>query len=1615
MDETRLSNVARLADWIKTQYNNQSSPATFYSISASTNCCDTATARLDPLNHTGGSGENPLSRNFNWTLPLVALPGRAGLDLSLKLSYNSLVWTKSGSYISFDDDRGFPGPGFRLGFPVIQPQYFNAEVGKYGFLLIGSDGSRTELRRVGTSTLYESADSSYLLLDASTMVLRTTDGTQLKYELKGSDFQCTEIKDRNGNYITINYTTSGRIDTVIDTLGRSIKFNYDANGWLTSITQIWNQNQPSQVTHNWATFDYTNTTIQTNFTGLTLNGPSNGSTIKTVSKVTLADSSHFDFSYTSWGQVWKVSSFAADNHLLNYRSYNLPQTATAQTDCPRFTERRDWAENWNQNVSGVEQEAITTFAEPASETSPLIGGGSLIGIRAHVTAPDLTSTKIFFIDPAGTTTDWQRGLPALVNTYDSSGTLQRQVKTTWTQNNTSVSYPDNPRVTETNTYDPAGNRARVQLTYQQFTFANGTGCQLPRDTYEYAANASTILRSTRTDYHTGTAYTDRRIIGLVTERRLYDGDVNGSGVLMSKTGIYYDNENSSTSIQGTDAPIQHDNTNYTANFVTGRANLSSVRRYNVTNIAQFTTTRNKFNTAGAILSTTDASNHTAQVSYGDSFSDGNNSRNTLAYPTTLTDPDNYTSTAKYNFDFGAVTYKRTPQPNTTQNQPGPEQTITYDQLGRVQQVTNQVNGAYTRFVYPNTMTRVDTYATLQDSLGEAYSAQYADGAGRVIANATQHPGSVGGYSGQKFVYDVMGRRIKTSNPTETSASGAPAQWAAAGDDAATGWIYTQQSYDWKGRPLVTTNQDGTTKTASYAGCGCAGGEVVTLTDEGTLNGGVARKRQQKVYSDVLGRTVKTETLNWENGSVYAATVQAYNVLDQVTLTRQFAGAEGSATYQDTTMSYDGYGRLSSQHVPEQIGATTWAYNADDTAQSVTDARGAITTFTYNARHLPTGMTHTLGSEVLTQSFSYDAARNRTSMTDPSGSTFYHFTAFSQIDSETRTFLGLGGSYTLTYEYTLTGQLKNLTDHTNQRVNYSYDEVGRLNNIVGTNYSANQFITSIKARAWGDSSEIIYGNGLKATFNYNNRLQTEHFQLTTSGGTNRLSRDYEYHQDGSIRYSQNLLDAVLDRSFEYDHVGRLTKAFSGAEARGEPATTNRPYKETATYDEFDHLKIRSSLHWSRVLGFGSSDTYVNNRRVNWTYDANGNWLSNGQRSQAYDAAGRTKSITWSTGDQFTQSYDADGRRVKTVDDNITTYYLRSTVLNGQVIEELNASGTKEKGFIYAGEKMIAHHGTNGNLILEHEDPSGLSVRTSTPGSDVTGYWAELDPWGAEVLASDPYLADPQFSGGRGEGGSPVFPGFGDISMPSLGCTQMLDGVLSLCDFIERNRNGGGIQQERLLRNGKVQRRTIDMVLGITRVWHPASDDPLDELNALVPGYWELLDEPPVDEKDLKAQRARIARMLQDKRCAQFIERLLNEVKRITGQDYGDVLTTFDKINFYWKELPPSTGGEAVIRNKEKAAVISDRVKTERFISSDRTAFLDRSTTQSFLAETLHHTSTVTRPFSDGVFAQALNNLLVQDKLDVARTFDPRDTTSAAVDASGKYWHYTVDNNCPVPKR
>jgi YD repeat-containing protein len=1388
---------------------------------------DSSTARLDPLNTTGGGGENPLSRNFNWKLPLVGLPGRAGLDLGLTLSYNSLVWTKIGnSVISFDDDRGFPAPGFRLGFPTIQSLFFNSETGKNAYLLIGPDGSRTELRATTDPTLYESSDSSHLLLDVSLltdpvdprMVLKSSDGSQLTYKFIGQAYACTEIKDRNGNYITINYNTSGlatgRIANIHDTLNRVITFNYDANGLLSSITQEWKRQPPNEtqvITHTWASFTYEDLPIQTTFhSSLSVTGVVNN-TAKVLTKVTLADNSqtvannsHVDFSYTPFGQVWKISTFAADNQLLNHRAYKLPKSplwtdAPIQDDCPRFTERRDWGQWANGDTNKAPtagEEAVTIFSatSPASWTMP--DQTQHAGVSVQVTEPDGTFQKIYYADTvAGVTKRWLRGLPELTENFDIGGTVAlRRIFTTWEQDNETLSYELNPRVKESAIYDPAlTHPKRTRISYQAFTPPTGSSYKLPRDFFEYDESAANVLRSTRKDYVDGddaikAPYLSRRILGLVKEHKVYQGDVTNGGVVMARVGFSYDE---SGSIQGSDAPVQHDNTNYASGFVTGRGNLSTVTRYNV-EVSASTSSKMEYNTAGAVVSSKNALDKELKIDYTDSFSDGNNTRGTFAYPTTVTDPDNFYSTAKYNFDFGSVTYRQTPPPNaTTQAVPsptpvGPVRTFSYDDLGRLERTTSLVTNVYTRYQYPASKIRIETFSTLVAGKGEAKTFNILDGFGRTIASASDHPATTGTssrFDAQRMAYDVMGRVIKTSNPAETSASGDdPAQWALVEGDAGSNWqnLYTQYTYDWKGRPLITTNTDGTTKSVTYGGCGCAGGEVVTANDEGTIVNGVTKTRQNKTYTDVLGRVVKTEVWNFDGTgpggvgrAIYSTTVTTYNVRDQVTLIRQYKGAPPSnyltdlscetGTCQKTEVTYDGYGRQDSKHLPEQrqtpYAKTSWTYNADDTVNTKTDGRGAVSTYGYgtsgNNRRLVKTISHTLsGSLPIEVTFDYDAAGNRKSMSHfingtEQDSCDYTYDELSRLTSETRHITALegsatGGDYNIGYGYTLGSQVSSVTDPFGSTTNLNYDAIGRTESVTGEYAGVNRtYASDIEYRAWG----AVKRHGVQ-TITYNNRMrptQFRHFQYRY---------DYNYHPDGQLKHLTDLDDMVgspslvqfhyMSRDYGYDAAGRVVRVDGTDNPLVNGGIVPAPFVGNYGYDEFNNMVGRSGYY---ALNTSTTDsaTFVDNKRTNtgWTYDADGRVLTsadtatNTSQTWSYDAAGSQIGISEVNAGATTTNtlnYDGNGKLLyesvttTTPQSTKTNYLIHSTVL-GTMLTKLDALGNKDITYVPTNGLTFSTQTKdfNGNPIV------GGALR------DVTGLQEDgkaVDPFGARVMNVQP---------------------------------------------------------------------------------------------------------------------------------------------------------------------------------------------------------------------------------------------------------------------------------------
>jgi len=1263
------------------------------------------TARTRPANNTGGPGVTLGSRNFNWSLPIVGLKGRAGLDLSISLYYNSLVWTKQGTAIQYNADHGTPAPGFQIGLPRLQAQYYNSDNNAYAYTMITPSGGRVEMKQVGTSSVYESSDGSYIQLSfaGSTPIVKTTDGTQFTFgSLVSGEWLCTKIEDRNGNYMSATYDTgNGHLLTITDTLARVVNFNYDGDSNLSTITQTWGGS-----THTWATFIYGSVNMSLNFPGLTAYGADASQTV--LSYVVFPENTSYNFDYNSYGQVYQIRHKAPDGHELEHTWYQM-NTGSAQTDCPRFTERHDYAQDWNNNQEAISYYAVTDNATWTNPETNIQQTGTLV----QQTAPDGTTVYKQYSHASG----WDSGMPQLAENW-SGQTRKKYVSTTWTQDNTALSYPENPRVSEVNIYDDGGNRRRTTIDY--------TSYNLPSAVKEWTSAAANVLyRQTTTAYRFDTEYINRRIIGLVDSVQVTDG----GSALVAKTTYGYDWDWSGDMFQDTPAAAtQHDRTNYGPGLIYGRGNLSQMARWDINDPQNLNggavETKWRVNSTGSVLIIRDHLWHQTSIDYADSFSDSLN-RNTFAFPTKITDADGNYSTVRYNFDFGAVTQTHAPTSGTGGGTTYVDELRTYDAFGRLTQATNQTNSAYTRFVYETNANYVHTYQTVIDltQANELHSWQVMDGAGRVRASASDHPGSTGGFSGQYIVYDNMGRTIRQSNPTEMNGL-----WEPTGDDSL--WRETTQTYDWKGRPTQTTNTDGTMKVVSYGGCGCAGGEVTTTQDE--------HGRQRRFTKDGLGRLASVEELNWDT-SVYATTSYAYNARDQITQLNQ-AG-------QLRSFSYDGHGRLQSRTTPEQ-GAMSYSYNQDDTTNTVTDARGAKTVFTYNARRLPTNITYDLSSVISGQNvadtpgvaFAYDAAGHRTSMTDGLGSVSYNYNNLSQLTSETRNFTGVA-SLTLSYGYNLAGELSGITNQWGSVVGYGYDKSGRLSGVTGSGLvSAPTYASAISYRAFGSVKGVSYGDTRALTTAYDNRLRSTTWNVANVLGYN-YNYDYLNERTGRVTYAQNIQDPTLDRSYEYDQVGRLAISHSGTEARahvgtGSWGTQDGPYSQGYDYDVWGN--VTHKYGWGgEVQGgspTGSTDInygYTANRRNGFSYDAAGNLTNDLGQTFTYDATGQ-QTIAAYGGYSLQQTYDGDGLRVKKSDNGTVTYYLRSSVLGGQVVAETNSTGGWTRGYVYAGSELLAVQ-QQSSVYWMHEDPITKSKRVTNSAGTVVST-VELDPWGADTSRS-----------------------------------------------------------------------------------------------------------------------------------------------------------------------------------------------------------------------------------------------------------------------------------------
>jgi hypothetical protein len=951
----------------------------------------------------GGLSINMQHKQYNFSAPVLSLPGRAGLNLSLGLSYSSRVWVDAAGVRAFNTERGFPAPGWRLGFgsllfinPPTAWGYTSQVTGGFTLLYLAPSGARHELKYNATNGWYESYDGTYLSYDNATGILRTTDGTQLYFgagstSATARDFQAyvTKITDRNGNFINISYKTLSNEalvpDYVIDTAGRRIDFEYTGNK-LTAIKQTRGSN-----TFYFARLGYTAVTVaaQTSNGQPVATDPANiggtGTQVWVLNKITYPTGGNLRFGYNDDVQITNIEKWVPTvTGQGNERAVAGILMGGGTSRGQLGSARNEWAENWPGTPAGGWSGQAQMYSYSLGNEGTVVTTPTGQMYEAAVTA-----TKLIH------------------KTLGSNGQLKRNEMTY--QMDGGVGYRSNPRVIESKITDYT---QAVTTRRQTVSYLQAYGVWLPQQQSDYIGGGTTVYRRTELSY---LHYEAQRIIGLPTVTSTF----NGSDILLARTTTNYDetgnftdsnNQTASYFINATgDNVIQHE-ASYGFGF-TARGNATSVVQSHVANNGINGTRivkRVSYDTNGNVRAETDGLGNRKQIVYTDNFSNKPAGvGNVQAYPYTTADPTGFRTGAQYDYYRGAgiKTFNLLPG-GTTELQV--MQTL-YDFADRAYYTWRAADGHSVETRFWDNWLAVGTNELVEYTNNTPYYRfkwEIADGAGRSYRKASDHPDAVAGkYSGQIFVFDKVGREVDSSNVIAINGS-----FAAAYEDATPGFLFTHYDYDELNRLHLVTRPDNNHVTIDFTGCGCGGNTTKRITDE------VGNYTETK--TDWLGR-LESATEPGTSTGVHSRAVYHYNELDQLTLIEHFDTT--LVNKQERSFAYDGYGQLYWESTPE-AGVATYNYYLNGLLFQRADARGVVATNSYNSRNLLTNMSYSDGTPGT--SLTYDAYGARSVLANAEATTTYSYNSLRQLSNETQTFPGVTGkNFQLSYNYTLSDQVK----------------------------------------------------------------------------------------------------------------------------------------------------------------------------------------------------------------------------------------------------------------------------------------------------------------------------------------------------------------------------------------------------------------------------------------------------------------------------------------------------------------------------------------------------------------------------------------------------------------
>jgi RHS repeat-associated protein len=1113
--------------------------------------------------------------NFSFDIPVAGLSGR-GMNASAGITYNSRLWTKSGTnHFTYDVENSWLAAGFNLSLGYLELQYPSGQ-SPIPKILTDPNGTRHQLFPVGNG-YYETADGTFIRVSGYTATY--PDGTKIRYY---TDFATgvmqrhypTAITDRHGNVIYTVYDSdlSGRLKYIVDTLGRSIRFHYDTTPEkklvaVTMPTYLASPNTPTSdpsLDQQTVRFYYEtlNLQYQNRFVG-TMTVPNNGSirVLKYVYFPGTKTGYRYDYS-SSYGMIYRITSLSGmqvDSMSLSQTGgvvttshveaastkYNYPGTDTEPpsptlSDMPKYNKRID---SW-KDANGLLSSAETFFN--------VVEDALTFKRTTTITTPDNTVSETIANFKPGL---WDDGLIKETSIKNSGGQTMSKNVLTWEEGLTGVGGRRNPRVKQVDLTNEAN---QTKSTIFEYADLLGTPCQYNNvcqvKEYDFGSTPVTLLRNTVTTYETGMNYINNRLLHLVKSVKVLIG-----GQAVSRTEYSYDTQplttypnNSITNFDAAYNPATGGTTLYCEPGCSGTRqdccwvipgySPQTGNRGNVTEIKSWADATNdsdpladttviKYDIAGNALEATANCCQLKKWVY--------NSTNQYAYPVQTKKGlnDELVTSAVYDFNTGLVTS------STDENNQATSYLYEPDTLRPKK--TTFPNGGYTLTEYSDKLITVASdlvpgfvrQTTTLDATKTVQSYSYFDGRGAGIRSATQTPD---GWSVSAMEYDNVGRAKKTYNPfyASTPTGAVPV-----------GTKYTEVvNFDALGRATQVKLQDSTIVN-SYPNEAAV---TVTYPDSTQVIGTASRAKDQadkerRQIVDALGRVIRVDEPTASGlGTVTSPNQPTFYNYDGNDNLSRVSQSDGTTT-QERKFKYDSLSRMTHEKQVEANATldvngvkgaidpvNKWTkilkYDSFGRLNEETDARGVKTNYlVYDGLNRIKQITYSDGTPQVT--YTYDQARsgffNNGALTrvetaagvaparpdTPATATEYDYDSMGRVVKH-RQSIGTD-NYSLEYGYNLVGQLTTEKYPSGKIVTTNYDANGRFASMAD---ESRTYLSAVQYQNKGNSiSSITLGNGATENFTLNDRLQMNGQELKR--GSEVLQKyDYGY---GKLDASGNL--------------------------------------------------------------------------------------------------------------------------------------------------------------------------------------------------------------------------------------------------------------------------------------------------------------------------------------------------------------------------------------------------------------------------------------------------------------------------------------------------------------